>query len=118
MMKKLLCLVFFVILFSSNAFALPGTNTWKAVWDANTEPDVAGYKIYWRTSGGAFTDVDSIDVGNVIEYTLTGNVPNKTELAVTCYDTSGNESEFSIVVPFDQDSQAPNQVGGVSVVKE
>jgi hypothetical protein len=115
-MKKLIVLL--VLMFASSVFALPGTQSWKAVWDANPELDVAGYYLYWRTPGGAFSDTDRIDVGNLQEQVLTGIVPNKTEIAVTCYDTSGNEGGLSTVVPFDTDDQAPASVGGVAVVKE
>ena len=38
-------------------------------WDANTEPDLAGYKIYYGTASGDYSH--SNDVGNVTEYTLT-----------------------------------------------
>jgi hypothetical protein len=115
-MKKLIVLL--VLMFASSVFALPGTQSWKAVWDANPELDVAGYYLYWRTPGGAFSDTDRIDVGNLQEQVLTGIVPNKTEIAVTCYDTSGNEGGLSTVVPFDTDDQAPASVGGVVVIKE
>jgi hypothetical protein len=39
-------------------------------WDANTEPDLAGYKIHYGTASGDYSH--SIDVGNVTQYTLAG----------------------------------------------
>ncbi len=37
-------------------------------WDANTEPDLAGYKIHYGTASADYTH--SIDVGNITQYTL------------------------------------------------
>jgi hypothetical protein len=66
----------------------------KASWNANTEPDLAGYKIYYGLSSGNYTI--SINVGNVTQYT----VNQLTEgliyyFVVTAYDTAGNESAYS-----------------------
>jgi len=106
-----------ILLFSTLVFALPGSKQWEAVWDANNEADLAGYYLYWRDPGGAFIDADKVDCGTATNQLLTGIVPNKTELALTAYDSSGNESEFSNVVPFDQDSQAPSSPSGFSIQK-
>jgi len=63
-------------------------------WDANTEPDLAGYKIYYGTASGVYGT--PIDVGNVTAYTLTGLTEGVTYyLAATAYDTDANESDFS-----------------------
>ena len=72
----------------------------KISWEKNPEADVAGYKLYTRTTGTTYGD--GIDVGNVLEYTFTP--PDLTKdyfFAVTCYDTSGNESLFSDEVKAD-----------------
>jgi hypothetical protein len=63
-------------------------------WDANTEPDLAGYKIYWGTASGSYDN--SVDVGNVTQYELKG-LADKTlfYFAATAYDTDGNESDYS-----------------------
>ena len=64
-------------------------------WDANTEPDLAGYKIYYGTASGNYSH--SIDVGNVTEYTLTGLDEGVTYyLAATAYDADNNESDYSV----------------------
>ena len=39
-------------------------------WDANTEPDLDGYKIYYGSSSRNYSL--NVDVGNVVEYTITG----------------------------------------------
>ena len=62
-------------------------------WDANSEPEVAGYKLY---SGPVSRTYDRlVDVGNVTRYTVTGIEEGKTiYFAVTAYDAT-NESAFS-----------------------
>jgi hypothetical protein len=63
-------------------------------WDSSPEPDLAGYKVYYGTRSGDY-DV-AIDVGDVIQYTI-GSLEPETQyyLALTAYDTSWNESDFS-----------------------
>jgi len=63
-------------------------------WDPNTEPDLAGYKVYYGTQSGDYDD--AIDVGDVIQYTVWGLEPEtRYYLALTAYDISRNESDFS-----------------------
>ena len=63
-------------------------------WDANTEPELAGYKIHWGTSSGNYSS--SKDVGKTTTCTLTGLDEGKTYyLAATAYDGSNNESGYS-----------------------
>ena len=63
-------------------------------WDPNTEPELAGYKIYWGTSSGNYTF--SKDVGKTTSYTVTGLDEGKTYYFVaTAYDGSDNESGYS-----------------------
>ena len=63
-------------------------------WDANTEPELTGYKIYWGTSSGNYTA--SKDVGKTTTCTLTGLDEGKTYyFAATAYDGSSNESGYS-----------------------
>ena len=74
-------------------------------WNANSEPNLAGYKVYYKTgfSGGppyngtGATEGDSpINVGNVTSYTLHGLSDSDTYFfAVTAYDNQGRESEYS-----------------------
>jgi len=60
-------------------------------WDPNTDSDLAGYKVYYGKSSGNYEN--SIDVGNVTAYNLSGLIPGITYyITVTSYDTSGNES--------------------------
>lgn len=81
--------------------ATENEGTIKLAWDSTSELDLAGYKLHYGTSSGAYQN--SIDVGmatpapeNVITYTLTGLVKGQIYfIAVTAYDTSSQESDFS-----------------------
>lgn len=58
-------------------------------WDANTESDLAGYRIYY---GIVSPEEHSVDIGNMTTYTLTGLTKGqKYYIAATAYDTSNNE---------------------------
>jgi hypothetical protein len=73
-------------------------------WDPNIEPDVAGYKVYYGTSGGNYTHW--IDAGNSTQYTLTGLADGATYyFAASAYDTQDNESNFSEEVVYTTGSQ-------------
>jgi len=71
----------------------------KMAWDANTEPDLAGYKVYYVTASGYNGGFGTpIDVGNVTTYTITGLTQGQTYyIAVTAYDNAipANESGYS-----------------------
>jgi fibronectin type 3 domain-containing protein len=62
-------------------------------WNANSEPDLAGYKVYYGTSSRTYAT--SVNVSAVTTYTLTGLTGGTYYFAVTAYDTTGNESGFS-----------------------
>jgi fibronectin type 3 domain-containing protein len=48
----------------------------KLAWDANTESDLSGYKVYYGTSSQSYSG--SVDVGNATSYTLTGLTQGQT----------------------------------------
>ncbi|MGD9323867.1 MAG: fibronectin type III domain-containing protein, partial [Desulfobacterales bacterium] len=63
-------------------------------WDANTEPDLAGYNIYFGTTSRDYSE--PINVGDVTEVTLTGFDEGGTYyFAATAYDEDDNESAYS-----------------------
>jgi len=71
---------------------LPGTI--KLTWDANKEPDIAGYKVYYGTAPGRYGP--GIDVGNTTIFEITGLIRGqKYYITVTAYDRAGKESNFS-----------------------
>src|SRR6266850_4705517 len=65
-------------------------------WDANTEPDLAGYRIHYGTSPGSYTLPTITVVGQNNARTITNLQANTTYyFAVTAYDLAGNESPLS-----------------------
>ena len=68
-------------------------------WNANTESDLSGYKIYYGTSSGSYDD--EVDVGNTTSFSINNLVVGTTYyFVVTAYDFSGNESGFSKEIAF------------------
>ena len=62
--------------------------------DGSPLTDLDGYIVYSGTESGSYTQ--SIDVGNVTSYTVNNLTANVTYyIAVTAYDTSGNEGDYS-----------------------
>ncbi len=96
-MKRILfCILLVSLLFVSHAFAYDVTLSWDPpTTNADGTPltDLAGYKVYYGNASGNYTS--NLDVGNVTTYTVTGLQPGTYYFAVTAYDTSGNESDFS-----------------------
>ncbi len=63
-------------------------------WDANTEPDLAGYKLYYGGLSGSYSQ--SIDVGDVTIFQISALTDKESYyFAATAYDTEGNESGYS-----------------------
>ncbi len=90
--SQLARLIFLITIFLSHtAVAFAGDAVLS--WDPNTEPDLAGYKVYSGTASGIYGT--PIDTGNLTTQTVTGLSSGTYFFAVTAYDTSGNESGFS-----------------------
>ena len=72
-------------------------NTVTLAWDANTEPDLAGYKVYWGRSSGKYENTPVPTVAPSANPTFTTPaLPNGTwYFAVTAYNTTGMESGYS-----------------------
>jgi len=74
------------------------TNDTELKWDANKEPDLAGYEIVWReTTSPVWTN--SRWVGNVTSYTLKGMSKDNYFFAVRAVDSRGNKSPASFPRP-------------------
>ena len=101
-------LIFFVMIMSlmvgqTTCFAEAVTLS----WDANSEPDLAGYKVYYKADSpsmpfdgtGALEGTAPVDVHNLTTATITGLDLSRTHyFAVTAYDTTGLESDYSNIV--------------------
>ena len=106
---------FLCLLLVGASWSSAGTIT--LAWDPNTEPDLAGYKIYYGTSSRQYTV--TVDVGNVTRYTIRDLDESRVYyLAVTAYDTAGNESELSDEVSSYPTDQTPPTLVAVASVEE
>src|SRR5215470_4257913 len=60
-------------------------------WDPVTDADLAGYRVYYGTSPGNYTQ--SVDVGNITSTTISGLTDcTNYYFGVKAYDTAANES--------------------------
>ena len=106
-MKKnvLVFTVFFFLGLSAVLGATPGYNF---DWDANQEPDLAGYKIYFATFSLLNKSTEAARANPNVRY-ITLDTSTGTALPLvngatyffrlTAYDTTGNESGFNIKSP-------------------
>jgi hypothetical protein len=72
-------------------------------WSANTESDLAGYKVYYGTSSGDYGTPIDIGMGTLSGVLTTYSLTNLTKgqtycIAITAYDNSNNESILSTEV--------------------
>lgn len=75
-----------------------GQNTAALAWEAATNPNLGGYRIYYGTAPGTYLQSpgQGVNVGNLTTYTVTGLSRATTYyFAATAYDTSNSESIFS-----------------------
>lgn len=84
------------------AVALAQYNSVTLAWNANSEPDIAGYVVYWGTSSGSYGQSQS--VGNATQITINGLEDLRTYyFVVRAYNTdglfSGPSSEVSTTIP-------------------
>ena len=98
-MTRILCVVFFFLLFSSAE-----AGYLDLAWDPNNESDLAGYRVYFGIVSNQYAEF--VDVGNRTTYRL-GDLTEGVRyyVAVSAYDNAGRESEYSEEV-----SGIPSQV--------
>src|SRR5688572_22324234 len=68
-------------------------------WDANLEPDIAGYKVYYGTSSRLYPF--TINAGNLTTQSVSNLQSGVTYyFATTAYNTAGLESDFSTEISY------------------
>ncbi|MEN6447822.1 MAG: fibronectin type III domain-containing protein, partial [Syntrophaceae bacterium] len=88
--NTLILIAAMLTLFPSPGFAV----SLRVSWNANTDEDLEGYKVYYGTQPGSYGP--GIDVNNVTSYQIDGLSNGTTYyVAVTAHDVSQNESGFS-----------------------
>jgi hypothetical protein len=88
----LLARAILIVLLTTSAIVHAGAI--KVKWDANTEPDLAGYKVYLGTTSQSYSKI--IDVGDTTSTIIRNvNYGQRYYVVVTAYDESGNESNPS-----------------------
>jgi len=103
-MKRLFLLLVLGIFLAVGVSAAP-ENKLGLAWDANTESNLAGYKVYYNTRGpgapydgvGQAEGDSPIDVGNVTEFDF-NSIDFRAKdfwFVVTAYNTEGLESGYS-----------------------
>lgn len=84
-------------------------------WNANSENDLAGYKVYYGTQSRSYTNY--VDVGNVTEYTLTDLEPGTSYyICLTAYDINRNESGYSEEIMITAADNEPPEIESVSCI--
>ena len=110
-MERFVALVFLVWLFLSLSFLGPDP-VWAQeasvtlAWLPNSEPDLAGYTVYYGRASGIYEHV--LDAGLNTRVTISGLQPGtRYYFVVTAYDAYGNESRPSDEVSWVAGSKVP-----------
>jgi len=89
------CILLILVVFSQPAHGAGVT----LAWDANPESTVAGYRVGYGTSSGAYAS--TVDVGNWTSVNITGLETGRTYyFACKAYDSTGRESAYSSEVSY------------------
>jgi hypothetical protein len=91
-------------------------NTANLKWNANTEADLAGYKLYRSTNKGASSLIASPAKGATTYIDELPVMDGTVEYALSAIDTTGNESERTIPVEVVINSNPPMTPTGLTVV--
>jgi len=114
-MKKIFLLPIVCFLFAAETYAAPGDTVSKSIrvsWEANTEDDLAGYRIYLAKK--LLLDIPD-PTATRIELVAENLVDGDNIFNLTAYDTSGNESFFSNDTILVYDGALPDKPSNVTV---
>ena len=89
------------------------TGSVKLAWDLSWEPNIGGYRVHYGAQSGNYTE--TVDVGYKVNAELPGLVVGETYYsAVTAYNTSGLESDYSNEISFTVSAPPENPEGSTS----
>ncbi len=108
LLRSLLCLA---LLLGHDKVAF--SETAQLSWDANTESDLTGYKVYVGTVPGIYDQ--TFDAGNIPSYVVTELGLGTYYFSVTAYDNGGLESGFSNEVSKSFADTTPPVISGAAV---
>jgi len=98
---------FFSVLFAVMQLSAFATGSVTLAWNASTDPNAAGYNVYYGGASGTYTN--EICAGNATNATISGLVEGTTYyFATTCYSASGTDSPFSSEVSYLVPMNTPN----------
>ena len=103
--KVIKIIIFFILLLSPCVSYADEVNF---VWDANTEYDLAGYRVYVKQEGSDYQLISDIESNEV-----TLDINENTYVAITAYDKNFNESGMSQEWFYEKD--APEMPKGLKV---
>jgi hypothetical protein len=89
-------LTFFLVFFIISTFSVQNIHAAEITlaWDQNSEPDIAGYRIYYGQESRSYTNI--VDVGNYTTCVIADLEDGKTYFfAATAYNTDAYESGYS-----------------------
>ena len=96
--QKVVKIVYFFVVFISLSGVAHAFQVTLA-WDANYEPDLAGYKVHYGMISRNYEF--NVDIGKNESVVISGLVMGKTYyFAVTAYDLDQNESDFSTEITY------------------
>ncbi|MGO8838670.1 MAG: fibronectin type III domain-containing protein [Limisphaerales bacterium] len=82
-------------------------------WSPGTDPNIAGYNIYYGGASGTYTN--KLSVGDVTSATISGLVEGKTYyFAATTYSATGLESPFSSEISYQVPPNQPPTLDAIS----